>query len=322
MIVMLAAAAVGLGLAMIVVALLLRARERTDELAAILDLPFGERDAAIADGGQKHEGMIALLEPGIAFATAALERFDLMTRVAEELERARIPLRPGEFVLTAAGTSVVGGILTGLLTGQLLVGGIAAVVLLFGAWGFVLAKSSRRRRAFEQQLPEALSLIASSLEAGHTFLRAAEMMVEEANAPISEEFERVLSETRLGDPLIDALQRMSDRLQIGDLAWVVQAIRIQQSVGGKLAELLMTLADFMRSREEIRREVLVLTAEGRMSARVLGALPLFVFLVIKTLNPKYMEPMLHGKGLVALCFAGLSVAIGMLVIRKMAKIEV
>ena len=98
------------------------------------------------------------------------------------------------------------------------------------------------------------------------------MMTEEAEPPMSEEFARVVYETRLGDPLVDALERMAKRLEIRDLDWVVQAIRVQQTVGGKLADLLHTLADFIRARDEVRREVAVLTAEGRISAYVLGAM--------------------------------------------------
>ena len=192
----------------------------------------------------------------------------------------------------------------------------------WGGWAVLIARSAKRRKAFEQQMPEALSLIAASLEAGHTFLRSVEMMVEESAPPMAEEFERVLTEVRLGDPVIDAMQRLSDRLQIPDLAWVVQALRIQQTVGGKLAELLMTLAEFMRAREELRREVAVLTAEGRMSARVLGFLPLVVFMVIKTLNPEYVEPLLSGGGLIALIGAGVSVLTGIFVIKRMARIDV
>ena len=103
---------------------------------------------------------------------------------------------------------------------------------------------------------------------------------------------------------------------------MVQAIRIHQTVGGKLADLLFTLAEFMRAREEIRREVQVLTAEGRLSAYVLGALPVFEFMVIKTVNPSYLAPMFHGGGLVALFIAGCSILLGIASIKRLAKIEV
>jgi len=316
----LAALAVGAGLAVVCVAVLLRARERVEEIAAVLELPFGEQDIK-AD--EKSASLIALLEPGVQFANRTLEHFKVSERIRFELGRARIPLRPGEYVLVTGAVSVVAGIVSWLLTGQFLVAVILATIVVWASWRiFVMGKVERRRKAFEAQLPEALSLIASSLEAGHTFHHAIQMMVEEAAPPLSEEFGRVMAETSLGDPLIDALDRMSERLQIRDLAWVVQAIRIHQTVGGKLAELLVTLSEFMRAREEIRREVQVLTAEGRLSAYVLGALPVFEFMVIKTVNPTYIAPMLHGGGLIALCIAACSVLLGMSIIKKLAKIEV
>jgi tight adherence protein B len=245
-----------------------------------------------------------------------------MARVSSALEKARLPLRPGEFVLATAGATVGGALFATFLTGQLLVGLVVAALVAFGAWRLVLLKASRRRKAFQEQFPEAVSLIASSLQAGHTFLRAIQMMVEESAPPLSEEFERVVAETRLGDPLVDALERMAVRLDLKDLAWVVQAIRIQQEVGGRLADLLFTLADFMRAREDIRREVRVLTAEGRASAYVMGGLPIFTFLAIQSAAPNYMKPMLHGGGLVALAAAGGMVGFGVFVIMRMVKVEV
>jgi tight adherence protein B len=115
---------------------------------------------------------------------------------------------------------------------------------------------------------------------------------------------------------------MAQRLQLRDLDWVVQAIRIQQTVGGKLADLLHTLADFIRAREEVRREVRVLTAEGRMSAWVLGGLPLFLLLAIQVIDPEYMKPMFQGWGIAVLAATAASVAIGTSIIFRMIKIEV
>ncbi len=147
-------------------------------------------------------------------------------------------------------------------------------------------------------------------------------MCEEAEPPISEEFARVVSETQLGDPLVDALARMATRLDIRDVDWVVQAIRIQQTVGGKLADLLHTLADFIRAREEIRREIDVLTAEGKISAYVLGALPIFLGLFIQVTNPGYLDPMFQGWGWIWMGGALVSIAFGMLVILRMVKVDV
>jgi tight adherence protein B len=187
---------------------------------------------------------------------------------------------------------------------------------------FLKQKVSARRRAFSAQLPDALSLIASSHSAGHTFLRAIQMMCEEADPPMSEEFARLVAETRLGDPVVDALARMAKRLEIRDLDWVVQAIRIQQTVGGRLADLLHTLADFIRAREEVRRDVAVLTAEGRVSAWVLTALAPLMLLAIQVASPGYMKPMYQGWGLVVLSGTGILMAFGSVVIFRMCKIEV
>jgi len=316
----LAAFAVGAGLAVICIAVLLRARERVQEIASLLDLPYGEKD--VEEHGRSLS-LISLVEPGIEFANKTLERLKVSERIRFELNRARIPLRPGEYVLITTGTAAICGIITWFLTGQIVVGIIVLAMVVWASWRlFVMGKVERRRKAFEAQMPEALSLIASSLEAGHTFQHSIQMMVEEASPPLSEEFGRVIAEMSLGDSLMDALDRMSERLQIRDLAWVIQAIRIHNTVGGKLADLLFTLAEFMRAREEIRREVQVLTAEGRLSAYVLGALPVFEVMVIKTVNPTYLAPMFHGGGLIALIAAACSVLMGVAMIKKMAKIEV
>ena len=319
MIPIIAAATVGAGLALAVVSFLVRAKERDEDLAAILQLPFGERDVPIE---AVTESRAALLERTVSLATEGLEHFNLMARLSSDLERARLPLRPGEFVLAAAGSGVALGAVIYFLTGQALLGVISAVAGPFLAWNFVKFKIARRRKAFEAQLPEALSLIASSLQAGHTALRAVQTMVEESEPPLSEEFERVVAETALGDPLVDALERMAKRLDVEDLAWVVQAIRIQQTVGGKLADLLYTLADFMRGREEIRREVKVLTAEGRLSAWVLGGLPVFLFFAVKTMSPGYLDPLLRTPGVFVLVGAAVSVGIGIGMIMRMVKIDI
>lgn len=315
---LLSALAVGAGLALLVVSTLLRRRERLEEIRRIVELPFGEHDVDIERAVETR----GFLEPGVELVHTALERMNLHARIAVALERGRIPLRPGEFVLVALGSGIIAGSLAWLLTGRPFLGGVGLAVVPWAAWLLVRVKVSRRRRAFEQQLPEALSLVAASLTAGHTFLHALDMMCEESDPPIREEVDRVLAETRLGRPLMEALGTMAARLEIRDLDWVVEAIRIQQSVGGSLAELLTTLAEFMRAREEIRREVAVLTADGKMSAIILGSLPVMLFVVIQATNSRYIKPMLSGWGLVWLGGAALWVLIGASFIRRLARVEV
>jgi len=311
--------AVGAGSALVVAGFLTRVKERDQALADILDLPFGERDVPVESLTESYS---PLVRGTIGFAGRVVDQVDSRGSFGAALEQARIPMRPGEFVVVAASAGIAIAALLAGITGQWLFGIAGLLISPLVAAKIVRRRVAGRRKAFERQLGDALSLVASSLSAGHTFLRSIQMMCEESEAPLSEEFARVVAETRLGDPVVDALSRMAERLQIRDLDWVVQAIRIQQTVGGKLADILHTLADFIRAREEIRREVQVLTAEGRISAYVLAALAPFLVLAIQVTNPTYLKPMYHGLGLMVLCATGLVVAAMSTIIFRMVKIEV
>ncbi len=310
---------VGGGLALLVVGLLSRVYEREEQLADILDLPWGERDVDLGAAVEQHS---SLVENTIGVAGRLIDQVDAKGNLLTLLERARLPIRPGELVLFVVSGGLVLGAFIAAITSSAVFGVLGFLVSPFLAVAYLNRRITRRRRKFEEQFPDALTLIASSLSAGHTFLRSIQMMCEEAEAPISEEFARVVSETRLGDPLVDALARMAQRLDVRDVDWVVQAIRIQQTVGGKLADLLHTLADFIRAREEIRREIDVLTAEGRISAYVLGALPIFLGFFIQVSNPGYLDPMFEGWGIVWTAGALGSIATGMAVIFRMIKVDI
>ncbi len=310
---------VGGGLALFGIGLLSRVYEREEQLADILDLPWGEKDVDLAAAIEQHS---SLVENTIGVAGKVIDQFDAKGSLLTLLEQARLPIRPGEFVLfVLSGAAVLGAFITAI-TSSLAFGLVAALCSPFLGVAYLRRRIARRTRRFEEQFPDALTLIGSSLAAGHTFLRAIQLMCEEAEPPISEEFARVVSETQLGDPLVDALDRMAERLQIRDVDWVVQAIRIQQTVGGKLADLLYTLADFIRAREEIRREIDVLTAEGKMSAYVLGALPVFLGVFMQVTNPDYLSPMFQGWGWAFLGGAAVSIALGMAIILRMVKVDI
>ncbi len=316
------AALVGLGLGLLVTGGLLRVSRRDESLSDILNLPYGEQDVPVAAiterSGALFEGTAGIVE----VANRAVSAFDARGSLSKLLERARLPIRPGEYVIF----TICGGLAAAALLLALTSRWIYAPVGLLIAAGVAVAlprrRIAKRKKAFEEQLPDAISLIAGSLQAGHTFLRAIQMMCEESEAPLSEEFARVVQETRLGDSTVNALDRMAKRMEVRDLEWIVQAIRIQQSVGGKLADLLYTLGDYIRSRDEIRREVRTLTAEGRVSAWMLGGLPVVVLLAIQVVNPEYMDPMYRGWGIAWLVGTACSVVLGVGIILKMVKIEI
>ena len=305
------------GLALVAVSLSWQRRQRLAQLAELLEVDLHP---------QPEPGEPAptnpVIEGAVQLADKAMGRLDAKGGLTSALERARIPMRAGEFAIVSLALGfTLGAFLFAVTRAAWLT--VLPVALSPAIAAFLVRRRiTKRTRAFEAQLPGALTLVASSLAAGHTFLRAIQMMCEESEPPLAEEFSRVVVETRLGDPLVDALGRMADRLQIRDVDWVVQAIRIQQSVGGRLADLLHTLADFIRARDEVRREVLVLTAEGRISAWVLGGLPVFLLATIQVINPAYMKPMYRGWGLAVLLGCACSVVFGTVLISRMSKIEV
>jgi len=316
------AALVGVGLGLVVVGGLLRASRRDESLYDILGLPFGEQDVPVTAVTERSNAMFEGTAGIVDVANRAVLAFDARGSLSQLLERARLPIRAGEYVIFTLCGGLAAAALLLALTSQWLYAPAGILLALAIAAMLPNKRIAKRKKAFEKQLPDAISLIAGSLQAGHTFLRAIQMMCEESEAPLSEEFARVVQETRLGDSLVEALDRMANRLEIRDLQWIVQAIRIQQSVGGKLADLLYTLGDYIRSRDEIRREVRTLTAEGRASAWMLGALPVIVLLAVQVVNPGYLAPMYQGWGIVWLAGTACSVMLGVVIILKMVKIEI
>lgn len=315
MIELLAALTVGLGLATVVVGLLSRARDRDAQLLQLLDI----QEEADEDEVAEVTSRLGLLRPAAAAAGVLLERVDRDRSVATRLERAALPIRPGEYAVGAGGIGLLVAGWAWAATGHIAFAliALAAAPALASYW--LDRKVATRRRALEEQLPDLLTSLAASVRGGHSLLRATALLAEEAPEPSRSELDRVLAETRLGVPVVDAFERFSKRAELEDLSWVVEAIRIQQSVGGKLADLLFTLADHLREREEVRREVQVLTAEGRLSTWLLSALPVFMGVFISIKSPGYLEPMFSGLGLVLLIGAGVGILLGGTIISRMVK---
>lgn len=237
--------------------------------------------------GQERAHLSRLGARAVALTERALARRARDRMVAAALERAGIDLRPPEFVLLVAcaalGAAVVGGALGGAGLAMVL-----AAVVVAGAVAVVRMKEHRRRAAFADQLPETLVLLTSGLRAGHSLPQAVDAVVTESLPPTSEEFRRVLFETQLGHTLPDAMGALAERMRSEDLEWVVEAIEIQGTVGGDLAELLENVNRTIRDRNRVRRQIDTLTAEGRLSAVVLFLLPLAMFLFMTVANPAYI----------------------------------
>jgi pilus assembly protein TadC len=220
MIEILVPAAIGTGLTLVVVGFLLRARERAFAMHELMSL------ARYGEGELDDEEDLPAIDPefelsgfgnaAASFAGRLVTQLDAQGALASSLERARIPLRAGEYAIVASCGSIVGGLLLGAICANWILGTATFVFGVFVAAKFPAFRIARRRKALARQLPDALTLVASSLAAGHTFLRAIQMMCEEAEPPLAEEFGRVVFEVRLGAPLVDALGRMADRGRASD----------------------------------------------------------------------------------------------------------
>ena len=157
--------------------------------------------------------------------------------------------------------------------------------------GFVGYKARARLRAIDDQLPDLLITLAASLKAGHSFRAGIQAVVDEGQPPASKEFNRVLTETRLGRPMDEALSDMAERVGSNNLSFVVTAVTIQRQVGGSLAGIFDMVADAVRNRQQFARKIRGLTAMGRMSAYVLVGVPFFMAGTITLLNSDYMRPL-------------------------------
>jgi tight adherence protein B len=239
------------------------------------------------------------------------------------LERAGLPLKAGEFVAGTAAAALVGGFLGAALLGNWLFGVLLALVAGAAPSVALAMAQNRRTESMHGQLADIFMTLASSLRAGHSFLQSLDMVAKEIAEPAASEFARVVAEIRLGRPIEDALNAMAERIGSEDLTWAVLAVNIQREVGGNLAEILDTLADVVRERNTIRRQVGVLSAEGRLSMWILAILPVLIALYMTWANPTYIKLLVTTQvGIVMLVVAGCLMTLGVFWMRKLVKIRV
>lgn len=260
----------------------------------------------------------------VELANKVVARRDLETVVAEQLESAGIPLKAAEWMLIHIGIGVGGGLLFFFVFGgAFLPAMLGLTVGLLGPWMYLSLKRTRRHKKFMAQMPDTLQLMAGSLAAGYSMPQAVDTVVREGEAPMATEFNRALIEARLGVPLEDALDGIGTRMASVDFTWVVMAIKIQREVGGNLAEVLNTVAATLRERERLRRQVDVLSAEGRLSAWILGLLPVVFAVYLVLARPEYLDPLISDP--LGWILIGLGVGLmlaGVFWLRKVVRVEV
>ena len=243
-------------------------------------------------------------------------------RVARLLERADISMRAAEFVAIQAalivGLGLIGFVLGLGIIFPLVFAVIGAVIPEF----IVRRKANARRKKFEDQLGDTLTAVASSLRAGQSFQQAMSTISLDGPEPISKEFQRVETETRLGRPADEALQSMADRLGSKNFEFVVLAVNIQRQVGGSLSEILDMVADTVRGRVQFSRKVRALTAMGRASAYVLVGMPFALAFMISLVDRSYLRPLwATSAGHLMIIIGLISMTFGGIVTRKIVNFK-
>jgi tight adherence protein B len=316
MVPIIAALFVAVGLFGVVLGLAQRGRARREMLASLVE-------AELAEPSGTPEALTELMEKAGLLAERMLGRTSAVGRIQLLLTQAGWSLRPGEFVAVFSATVMGTGFVLWMVSGRPLIGLATAAASALGLTGLLSRRGKRRIRRIEEQLPVVLQLLAGSLDAGSSVLHAFEVVVEEGDPPLATEFARVVAETKVGRPLVESLEALAMRTGSRDLDWTVEAIRIQHQTGGKLADTLRVLAEFMRARLEVRGEVRALSAEARLSGKVLTLLPIVIGGFFFLFRRGYFEPLYAtGAGRAMLIVGGLGLVIGSWWMRRLVRVEV
>lgn len=252
-----------------------------------------------------------------AMTDTMLQRGGQRSIIGGALEQAGLDLRPGEFIIAVVSAALAAAVLGWLIVAPLcgLIVGILVVLL---SKIVVSSLVGRRRSQFADQLTESLQLLTGSLRAGNGLAQALDTVAHESESPTSDEFRRVVIESRLGRDLTEALDALATRMRSKDMLWVVQAIDINREIGGNLTEILDTISGTIRDRNRLRRQVSALTAEGRLSAIVVMVLPFALAAFMAATNRAYIAVLFTSwTGLLLLGSGGLLLFLGGVWLRKL-----
>jgi tight adherence protein B len=287
--------------------------------------------------GRQTLGQLVASSGAVTNFNRVMEKRDWGADLARELARADLVLKPSEYL--AMRFSVIAAVpafvfILGSTVVPALSSPLAPVVGIVVGWWlprfWINHRKGRRIKAFNGGLADTITLIANALRSGSSFLQAIEMVVREAQPPISTEFGRVIREVNLGLPFEQALANMVRRVRSDDLELMATAISVQHQVGGNLAEILDSIAYTIRERVRIMGEIKSLTAQQRMSGYVVALLPIGLVGILTVIAPKFMEPMFMKPpemlgvpmGVIILVIGGVMMGLGFFFIRKIVAIEV
>jgi tight adherence protein B len=258
---------------------------------------------------------------------ARVQRTSFGDRVARDLARADLKFKPGEYISLVIIASFMIGLIGFVIGGKSII--LALAGLLFGGFlpsMYVKSEQKKRLVKFNNQLGDMLNLMVNGLKAGFSTMQAMESISRELDAPISDEFRRVIQEMQLGLSMEKALDNLLRRIPSPDLDLVVTAINVQREVGGNLAEILDTISFTIRERVRVKGEIRVLTSQQSFSGKFLALLPVFVVLALYLFNKEYIlqfaDPNNAPCNYIALALAVLLIFFGYMALQKLAQVEV
>lgn len=230
---------------------------------------------------------------------------------------------PGNLFIANIAVMALGAVVVWIVTGSAIIAipvffALAFVPRLLYAW-----MRRRRLRRFDEQLPDALMMISGGLKAGVGLASAIQQLIAESQPPLTQEFALMLREQRLGVPLEQSLNNMSRRVPTQSVILVVSAMRIATETGGSLAETLVVTANTVRSRLQMEGKIDALTAQGKLQAWVVGALPVVLMMVLNKMEPDSMALLWHSRlGWATLVVIAFLEIMGIYIIRKIVRIDV
>ena len=239
------------------------------------------------------------------------------------VRQAGLTIKPGKILLMSAVLGFAAYLLAVHIYQQVAISILAGALMALAPLGIIALMRSKRLGKFEEHLPEALDLLGRAVRAGHSFTTGLELIGQECSEPIAGEFRTTFEEQNLGLPLRDSLLNLTERVPLVDVRLLVTALLIQKDTGGNLAEILDELSRVIRERFKIYREVKVKTAQGRLTAAILIAMPLIMMALLSGVNPAYIHLLFNDPaGHIMLIVAAVMQIIGSLILWRIVNIRV
>lgn len=250
-------------------------------------------------------------------------RWNWSTKLNEYILQSGMTTKPAKLILIIGVLAMGSYYVAGMFIHSFFLSAMIGLLLGFAPLAFIMWRRKRRLAKFEEHFPEALDLLGRAVRAGHAFTTGMEMIAKESDEPIGGEFRTTFEEQNFGLPLRDTLLNLTERVPLIDVRFFVTSLMIQKETGGNLAEILDGLSRVIRDRFRIHREVQTRTAQGKLTAAILIAIPPIMMLLLSALNPQYMKTLTEDRaGSTILGIAATLQILGSALLWKIIHIEV